>query len=109
MFVQRIAGQSALRLYGLCALGEDGDAIERFLSMPDCAIARALKVGDGKTLILRLHLLQTGNVGLRFLQPFEQSGQTRLDAINIVSRNTHAGALAGKSGLRTCFSDCGRF
>ena len=95
MLVQRIARQGALRLNGLRALGKNGDAVKRFLPVPNCPITRAFEVRDGKALILRLHFLQTGNIGLGFLQPFKQSGKARFDAVNVVSCDTHVAALAG--------------
>lgn len=84
MFVFGIAGQGALRFDRLRALGKDGNAVERFLPMPNRAIARAFKFFDGKAFVLRLDLLQAGNVGLGFFQPLEQPGKARFDAVDIV-------------------------
>ncbi len=95
MLIFQVARQRALRLDRLRTSGEDRYAVERLLPMPDCAIARTFEVGDREALVLRFYFLQTGNVGLGFLQPFEQAGQAGFDAVDIIGRDTHSATLAG--------------
>ncbi len=51
--------------------------------MPDRAVAGGTDVVDGKVRVLRLQLLQADHVRLLALQPFEQVGPPRADAVDV--------------------------
>src|ERR1700754_777471 len=86
------AGQAAPRFGRLRAFREYRDAVPRRLPMPDRAIARIAKLGFRKRAIGRLQFLQTGNIGLLFVEPFDERRQTRADAVDIESGELHESA-----------------
>src|SRR3546814_12068940 len=68
-----LARQAALHLDRLGAPREDGDAVEPLLPVEQRAIARGLDLGGRDRLVARFQFLQTGDVGLGFLEPFDQA------------------------------------
>jgi hypothetical protein len=89
LFVLRIAGQALLDLGQVFALGEDGDAVETFLAVPDRPVTDLLELGRREAVVLTLDLLQAGDRGTGFLEPFEQARQARLCAIDVEGCDAH--------------------
>ena len=89
MLVGRIARQAALHFDRLGAIGEDRDAVEAFLAMPDRVVADASELGGGETLVLALDLLKASDGGAGFLEPFEQPRQARLDPVDVERGDSH--------------------
>src|SRR3546814_9444832 len=82
-----LARQAALHLDWLGAPREDGDAVEPLLPVEQRAIARGLDLGGRDRLVARFQFLQTGDVGLGFLEPFDQARQACLDAVDVEGRD----------------------
>ena len=94
LIVALVTGQAALTLFhGQTLLGEHGDPVEALLPVPQRLIAYRLELARREAVVLRLDFLQACDVGLRFLQPFEQAGQTGLDPIYVEGGDAHAGFL----------------
>ena len=78
-----VAGKAdPAQLRGIAA-GEDGDAVEALLAVPDGAIAGRLDVGDRQRFVGAFQFLQAGDVGLLALEPFEQPRQARANAVDV--------------------------
>ena len=84
-----IVGQAAQALDRIVATRQDGHAVKAFLPMPDRAVARVADVAFGKGLVAGFQLLKNGDVGLLLAEPFDQTWQARLDAIDVVGRDFH--------------------
>ena len=98
----RIVGvvrKPAQTFYRIIAAHEDGDTIEPFLAVPNNAVARVTHVGFGKSFVARLQFLQTGDIGLGLVQPFEQPRQPRLDPVDVVSRDFQFGRTRPKNSI----------
>jgi hypothetical protein len=96
--VIRIAGQAAADLYRLDASGENRHAVPRQLPMPDAAIPDIAKRGCRKTIVRRLQLLQTSDVGCFPLQPLEKIREAAADTVDVERADFHA-RLSGMSEL----------
>ena len=66
-----IAGKADAAQLGRVALGQDGDAVEALLPVPDGAVAGRLDVGDRQRLVGAFQFLQADDVGLLALEPFD--------------------------------------
>jgi hypothetical protein len=94
-----IAGEAAPAFNRLAAAGEDRDPVPRGLPVPDRAVAGLLDFGDREGGIGCLELLQAGDVRLLLLQPGQQRGQARADAVDVEGGEFDGRApwLAGRS------------
>jgi hypothetical protein len=90
-----IAGKSHAPQLGRIAFGEDGDAVEALLPVPDGAVPRRLDVRDRQRFVCAFELLQAGDVGLLTLEPFEEPRQARADSVEIVGGDLHKAPLSG--------------
>ena len=75
---------------GRLALGQDGNAVEALLPMPDGIIARAFDLADRQRVIGALQLLQAGNVRLLSFEIFEQARHARANSIDVEGDEFHA-------------------
>jgi hypothetical protein len=80
----------------LRAIDKDRDAVEAFLPVPDRAVSQRFEIGSREAFVLRLDLLQAGNSGPCFFQPFQQARQPRHDTVDIVGGDFHARSDASK-------------
>jgi len=78
-----IARQATPAFDRFAAMGEDRDPVPRCLPLPDRAVARPFDLGNRECGIGRLEFLQAGNVRLLLLQPRQQRGQARADAVDV--------------------------
>jgi hypothetical protein len=81
--VTGIARQAASAFDRFAAAGEDRDPVPRRLPVPDRAVARLFDLGDRECGIGGLEFLQAGDVRLLLLQPRQQRGQARADAVDV--------------------------
>src|SRR5690349_1901466 len=63
--------------------GEDRNAVETLLPVPDRAISGGLDVADRQRFIGALQLLETNDIWLLTRQPFEQARHARADAVDV--------------------------
>ena len=89
MLVLRLAFQAPTYLDGAFAAREDGDAVESLLPVPDHAIAGVFDILDREGFVAGLDFLKAGDVGPRFVQPFQQARQARLDAVDVEGGDAH--------------------
>ena len=83
MRVVGIARQAAPAFDRLASVGEDRDPVPGRLPVPDRAVARPFDLGDRECGIRRFEFLQAGDVRLFLLQPRQQRGQARADAVDV--------------------------
>src|SRR5450756_1650737 len=100
MCIRDSVRQAFAPLDGLRASGQDRDAVEALLAMPDRAIARRLDIGDREGLVGGLDLLQAGDVGCLLLEPFDQAGKTGLYPVDVESRDLHREGDSLRCALR---------
>src|SRR4029079_14135184 len=86
VLVLRIAGEDAPAFHGLCTPRKDRDAIPGLLAVPDRLIPGGLNVEEGKTLAHRFQFLDARAVPRLALEPLQQVGKARLDAVDVVGR-----------------------
>jgi hypothetical protein len=70
-------------------LGENGDAVEALLAVHGEVVAKLLQRFPRKCLVLAFDLLEAADVGRRFLQPAQQIGEARLDAVDVPCGDLH--------------------
>ena len=84
--------------FGQCiaraGIDEDRDPVEALLTVPNCAVSDCLEIARREALVLRLDLLQAGDRGAGFFQPFDEARQPRLDAVDVEGGDFHARACA---------------
>src|SRR5664280_2706855 len=96
-----VAGKAAAALVDGAASGQDGDAVEALLAVPDGAVARGLYRRGRKGFVGSLQLLQAGDVGASFLEPFDEARQSAVDAIDVEGRDLHGGVAFSNSRSAT--------
>src|ERR1700743_2158091 len=87
--VIRVSGQCPANFFGLRVPCENGDAIPAFLSVPDDTISGVADCSLRKLLLRRLQFLQADHIRRRLGQPAHQTGYACIDAIDVVSDDTH--------------------
>jgi len=73
----------------LTAAGEDGDAVPALLAVTDDAVARRANRQLRKLLLRRLELLQADDIRGALIQPAQEIGQARRDAVDVVGDDPH--------------------
>jgi hypothetical protein len=84
-----IAGQVRVGNDRLRAARKNGDAVPRFLSAPDSAVACLLDRGSGEFAIRGLQLLQAHHVGFGSAQPAKQIGEPLVDIVDVKGGDFH--------------------
>ena len=87
-----VAGQPRPPQPGRRAGGQDGDAVEPLLAVPDAVIAGGAKLQDREGLVGALHFLEAEHVRLLLGEIFEQPRQPGANAVQIVGDDLHRGA-----------------
>src|SRR3546814_13503490 len=77
-------------------LREDGDAVVALLAVYRAGIAARLELEGGEVLVEDLGLLQQRDVGLLFVEPFEQVRQEGLDRVDVPG--DRKSVVSGKGG-----------
>ena len=78
-----------LGLYRALALREDGDAMMRALPVPDGTVAGIGERARGALLVGGLDFLQADDVGLGFIEPFQEPRQPAVHPVDVVRRHFH--------------------
>ena len=98
LFVGIVARQATLR-FGRRLAAEDGNAVEAFLPMDKAVITHVAQRLDREVFGLHLDFLKASDVRPRRRQPFEQTRQPGVGAVDIESGDAHDGVVP-KNGRR---------
>ena len=91
--------QNAAPFYRRGVTRQYRDAVPALLAVPYRFIACSAQSDQRKALCWRFELLKTCDVGLGLFEPTQESGQTRIDTIDVEGGDLHAD-ISGKACLR---------